>query len=117
MKMNDFGYEDLDKVENELYDDFKKLIQQMDSVYRLDGTTTLYFVVDDVLYGYDTVTFLNHKYNVVWNEIRDYDIDETGQIHFMSKIKAMYLLEYEDVVELYSVIDIDRLLKNKNKKK
>lgn len=109
MSYSKYEDDDLSEAhEKEIYRDFKKQLNKLPYKYRSDGST--YFVVDYVLYGYDEFIVDGITYPIIWNEIRDFEVDDDHKIHFYSDVQRQYLQEYEDVVELYTIMNADKNL-------
>jgi len=108
MSYNSYDDELFETHEKEIYQDFKKQLNKLQYKYRSDGS--VYFVVDYVLYGYDEFKAGGVNYPIIWNEIRDFEIDDEHKIHFYSEVQRYYLLDYEDVLELYTIMNADKNL-------
>ncbi len=97
--------DEFDIYESKMYEDFKKRLYKRKLKYNIDNSTAIYFVVDDVLYGYDMMKISKDlMLPIIWNELRNFEVDNEGRIHLIGEDVQYFLLEYEDVVELYTLL-------------
>lgn len=95
------------KLENEIYENCKWFISSEDSC--------CYFIVDDFLYGLTVVDGLDAgNLSIMWIDNAEFNIELKNGKEFLlkSRTKDFTLLDFDDMILLYTKINMNKHLKN-----
>ena len=110
----DYNKSNVNKEKNiEILRLIKKELYKYDKKYININEGSVYFIIDEILYGYSVLKNENlENIPFVWLENSDYQIKSSDgpDILYKGYTQSYMLLEYEDMLELYTLINMENKL-------